>query len=157
MTPARAGVCALAAMLAVLMVAAVPLAVPLGWSVLLSVPAGAVTALGCLLAHPAEPVWQRPPDPPATTTELQVSLLSSRLAEAAHDQRRFDSRVRPRLVALALAGLRARPETRDLTDLDDPRAAAALDPRLYDLLTRPTATLPDPRTLAALITTLENR
>jgi hypothetical protein len=128
---------------------------PLGWSVLLAMPVAAVLAL-FLAAPPAnEPIWSPLPEPPSAVAYLEAGTLGSRLADARTDHSRFRLRVQPRLAALALATLRSRPGLADLPDLADPRAAAALGPRLHALLTDPRATMPDPATLYSLLDALE--
>jgi hypothetical protein len=130
-------------------------AVPLAWAIVLGVPLGAVVMLGVLLSGAMDANWEPAPAPGVVPSELLASTLATRLAEAATDQNRFTTRVQPRLRRLVVATLRGRPGTSDLTSLDDPRARQVLDPDLYRLLTAPDATLPDPRTLAALLDQLE--
>lgn len=128
---------------------------PLWWSVLLALPVAAVSLL--LLATPlgVEPAWAPPPEPPSAATHLDASTLAGRLADAAGDQGRYRTRVQPRLAAVALAELRRRPGLAELADLHDPRAAEVLGARWHAVLTDPTATLPQPRELLALLAYLE--
>jgi hypothetical protein len=130
---------------------------PVLWSALIALPMAAVLLL--LLSTPpgVEPTWDAPPTPPSATAHLEASTLASRLEDASADQGRFRHRIQPRLAALALARLRSRPGLADLPDLADPRAAAALGPRLHTVLTDPTATLPDPPALLALLERLEEQ
>lgn len=127
------------------------------WSALIALPIAAVLLL--LLSTPpgVEPTWSDPPAPPTAATHLEASTLAGRLQDAATDAGRFRSRIQPRLAALALARLRRRPALRDLPDLADPRAAAALGPALHDLLTNPRATLPAPQVLLGLLDRLEEQ
>ncbi len=128
---------------------------PWQWSALIALPVAALLLLLLLSPPGVEPTWADTPAPPSAATHLEASTLAGRLQDAVTDTGRFRSRVQPRLAALALATLRGRPELRDLTDLADPRAAAALGPRLHDVLTNPAATLPDPKVLLGLLERLE--
>jgi len=130
---------------------------PVLWSALIALPMALVLLL--LLATPAgvEPSWTAPPHPPSAAAHLDASTLASRFEDAVVDQGRFRGRIQPRLAALALGKLRCRRELADLSDLDDPRAAAALGPDLHRLLTRPDATMPDPKALRALLDRLEEQ
>ncbi|HEU5469951.1 MAG TPA: hypothetical protein VFV67_04810 [Actinophytocola sp.] len=130
-------------------------AIPVLWAVALSLPAGGLVLLGSLLSGPLDANWDPVPSGEFSSTDLRASTLAIRLAEAAGDQQRYLTRVRPRLASLALATLRTRPGTSDLTGLDDPRARAALDPELYRLLTDDRTPLPEPARLAELLDRLE--
>jgi hypothetical protein len=130
-------------------------AIPVWWAVALSLPLAAVVLLALLLSGVADPNWEPVPAPVSTPAELHASTLAARFAEAAEDQHRFTSRVQPRLRRIAIATLRGRPGTRDLTSLDDPRARDVLGADLHRLLTDSQARLPDPGRLAALLDRLE--
>jgi hypothetical protein len=128
---------------------------PLWWSALLALPVAAVLLLFLSTPQGVEPAWTPPPEPPSAATHLDASTLAGRLADASGDQGRYRSRVQPRLAAVALAELRSRPGLADLPDLTDPRAVEALGSRWHAVLTDPTATLPAPRELLALLAHLE--
>lgn len=130
--------------------------VPLVWAIVLSLPVAAVVLLLTLLSGSADANWEAEPGPGAIAVELQASMLAARLSEAAQDQHRFVTRMQPRLARIALASLRRRPETVDVSTVDDPRARAALGPELHRLLTDRTATLPNPRRLATMLARLED-
>jgi hypothetical protein len=125
------------------------------WSVLISLPVAAFVLVWLSLPGAVEPSWHPLAEPTVTATHLEASTLASRLVDAAADPARFRGRVQPRLATIALARLRQLPDTHDLTDLRDPRAARALGADLHALVTSPTATLPDPARLAALLRELE--
>ncbi len=149
---------AVLAFLAGVVVAAVgvwPGDIPLFWAVALGVPAAALTVVGSRFAGPLEPMWSAVPDESGSATEMQAANLVTRLAEAAADPTRFQSRVQPRLRRLAVATLRGRPGTRDLVDLTDPRARPALGDELHELLTSPVAVLPPAQRVAELLDRLE--
>lgn len=129
--------------------------VPPHWAILFGLAAGTFGALSASLTGLMDANWDAVPNPITTAPELHASSLAIRFAEAAHDQHRFTIRVRPRLERLAIATLRGRPGTEDLTSLDDPRARAALGAELHALLTDPEAALPSPRRLAELLARLE--
>jgi hypothetical protein len=131
------------------------MAVPVAWAVIIAIPVAACTLLALLMLGVAVPLWHALPAPDDSLTVHQASALSSRLAEAARDQRRFQLRVQPRLRQLAMAALRQRPGLADLSGVTDPRAEQALGQELYTLLTNPEATLPTPRRLAELLRRLE--
>lgn len=130
---------------------------PLSWSVLLALPVAAVLLL--LLSTPpgVEPGWAPPPEPPSAATHLDAGTFAGRLADAAADRSRYISRVQPRLAAVVLAELRRRPGLSDLPGLSDPRALDALGPRWHAVLTDPSATLPQPGELLALLAHLEEQ
>jgi hypothetical protein len=130
---------------------------PVLWATLIAMPMALVLLL--MLSTPAgiEPTWTAPPVPPSAAAHLDASTLASRLDDASVDQGRFHGRVQPRLAALALAKLRGRHGLADLPDLADPRAEAALGPQLHRLLTDPAATLPEPKSLAAMLNRLEEQ
>ncbi|HEV2779153.1 MAG TPA: hypothetical protein VGX25_07080 [Actinophytocola sp.] len=130
-------------------------AVPVGWAVVLGLPVAAIALPAALLSGAADANWEPVPGPADIAGELQASMLAARLAEAAEDQRRFVTRLQPRLRRLALAVLRTRPGAADLTTVDDPRARAALGPELHRVLTDKDARLPEPRRLAELLARLE--
>lgn len=129
--------------------------VPTTWAVVIAIPIAACTLLALLMLGVAVPMWHALPAPDDSLTVHQASALSSRLAEAARDQRRFHLRVQPRLQQLALTALRQRPGMDDLTSVTDTRAQQALGHELYTLLTNPEATLPTPQRLAELLRRLE--
>lgn len=128
---------------------------PVTWSALLALPVSGLVLLALCTPRAIEPSWQPLPAGESAVTFLEASTLATRLADAAADQSRFSSRIQPRLARLAIAWLRQRPGTEDLTDLRDPRAAPALGTELHALLTDPSATLPEPRTVARLLARLE--
>lgn len=128
---------------------------PLLWAIALGLPLGALALLAALLSGMADANWEAVPSPITGRPELHASSLAIRFAEAAQDQHRFRTRVLPRLQRLALATLRGRPGTEDLTTVDDPRARAALGDELYTLLTDEDARLPSPQRLAQLLAQLE--
>ncbi|TCO58463.1 hypothetical protein [Actinocrispum wychmicini] len=155
MKPLHAIVTALLAGGAVGALAAWLVVVPVPWAVVIALPVTACTLLALLMLGVAAPIWQALPAPDDSLTVHQASALSSRLAEAARDQRRFQLRVQPRLGQLALTALRQRPGLGDLTTLTDQRAEQALGHELHTLLTDPEATLPAPPRLAELLRRLE--
>ncbi|HEX5402348.1 MAG TPA: hypothetical protein VFX16_08615 [Pseudonocardiaceae bacterium] len=130
---------------------------PVGWSILIALPLAAVLLL--LLSTPVaiEPAWGAPPEPPSAAAHLDASTLANRLEDAVADQGRYRSRVQPRLAALALSSLRRRPGLADVLDLSDPRAVTVLGDRWHTLLTDPSATLPEPHVLLALLARLEEQ
>jgi hypothetical protein len=130
---------------------------PVGWSVLIALPLAAVLLLFLSTPTAIEPAWGAPPEPPSAAAHLDASTLANRLEDAAVDPSRFRGRVQPRLAALALATLRRRPGLADLPDLADPRAAAVLGTRWHTLLTDPSATLPEPHVLLAMLAQLEEQ
>jgi hypothetical protein len=129
--------------------------VPPYWAVLFGLAAGTFGALSASLTGMMDANWEAVPNPITTAPELHASSIAIRFAEAANDQHRFVIRVRPRMSRLAVAILRARPGTEDLTTLDDPRARDALGDELHTLLTDSDARLPSPRRLAELLARLE--
>jgi hypothetical protein len=131
--------------------------VPLAWAILFGLATGTIAMLGALLAGMMDANWEAVPHPVTSAPELHASSLATRFAEAAEDDQRFMTRVRPRLCRVAIATLRARPGTEDLTSLDDPRARAALGPDLHAVLTDARAAMPRPRQLATMLAQLEER
>jgi hypothetical protein len=131
--------------------------VPLPWAILFGLATGTIAMLGALLAGMMDANWEAVPHPVTSAPDLHASSLAIRFAEAAGDQHRFMTRVRPRLCRVAIATLRTRPGTEDLTSLDDPRARAALGPELHAVLTDARAVMPGPRQLATLLARLEER
>lgn len=83
--------------------------VPGFWAVVVALPFAACTFLATHLIGAAAPLWHPLPRPDESLTTHQASALSSRLAEAARDQSRFQRRIQPRLGELALNTLRRRP------------------------------------------------
>lgn len=130
---------------------------PVLWSVLVSLPLAALVLLVLATPPGIEPAWVPPPEPPAVAAHLEASTLAGRLEDAVNDQGRYRTRVQPRLAAVALSALRRRPGLGDLPDLTDPRAAAELGPRWHSVLTNPTATLPSPEEVLALLAKLEEQ
>jgi hypothetical protein len=124
--------------------------VQLPWAVLLGVPVTAFTMLFLLMPVAAEAVWAPLPEPPTRATEHLAATLASRLDEAAGHAGRFRTRVQPRLASLALVKLRRA----GIDELHDPRAPDILGAQLHRLVTDPNATMPDPRTAAALFASL---
>jgi hypothetical protein len=155
MSAARALFMAGSAALLVGFLAQLLFGVPLHWAILFGLTTGMVALLGALLAGNMDANWEAVPNPVTSAPELHASSLAMRFAEAAEDNSRFLSRVRPRLARCALATLRARPDTADLTSLDDPRARDALGAELHALLTDARAVLPAPRQLAEMLAQLE--
>ncbi|WP_018683254.1 hypothetical protein [Actinokineospora enzanensis] len=127
--------------------------VPPFWAVALGVPACALVWLATRLAGPLEPLWTAVPDESGPATLSQAATLAARLAEAERDPHRFRTRVQPRLRALAAARLRAH----GVSDVESARARDLLGPDLHRLITSPTATLPEPRVVAALLDALDRR
>jgi hypothetical protein len=130
---------------------------PLLWSIALALPAGALALATGLLAGAADANWEAVPAGDTVRPQLHASSLAIRFAEAAQDPHRFRTRVQPRLRRLAIAMLRTRSDTADLTTVDDPRARAALGDELYALLTNDQASMPSPRRLTELLARLEER
>jgi hypothetical protein len=130
---------------------------PLLWSIALALPAGALALAIGLLSGAADANWEAVPATETARPQLHASSLAIRFAEAAQDPHRFRTRVQPRLRRLAVASLRSRSETADLTTVDDPRARQALGDELFDLLTNDQATMPTPRRLTELLVRLEER
>ena len=125
---------------------------PLFWAVLVALPVGAVVVVVALVSDVFDVDWTPEPDKPATGVCMYAASLADRLAQAAGDQHRFDTRVRPRLRRVALDLLRRK---ENITDLDDPRARELLGADLHDLLTSAEARLPQPKTFAAMVRRLE--
>jgi hypothetical protein len=128
---------------------------PLLWAIAFALPAGALALLAALLSGMADANWEAVPSPITGRPDLHASSLAIRLSEAADDPHRFRTRVLPRLHRLALATLRSRPDTADLTSFDDPRAKHALGDELYALLTDEDARMPAPQRLCELLDRLE--
>ena len=129
--------------------------VPLPWAILFGLATGTIALLAALLAGMMDANWEAVPNPVTSAPELHASALAIRFAEAAGDEHRFLTRVRPRIARCALATLRSRPGTEDLTSLGDPRAREVLGAELHDLLTDARAVMPRPRQLAAMLARLE--
>ena len=121
------------------------------WSALFGVPITVFVVMVMLSPVGVEPVWAPLPDPASRATEHLAASLSSRLTEAYDTPTRYRTRLQPRLARLAAAKLRRA----GIDELYDPRAPAVLGKDLYRLVTDPHATLPDPRTAAAMFATLE--
>jgi hypothetical protein len=121
------------------------------WAVLIGLPFIAFMLLFLLAPGGVEPIWAPLPDPSTRPSEHLATALESRLSEAADYQPRFRSRVQPRLARLAVAKLRRH----GIEDLHDPRASGVLGAEVYRLAVDQDATLPDPKTTAALFRTLE--
>lgn len=132
-----------------------PMGTSLGWAVVLALLVTAVALPTGLLSGVADVSWAPVPELPETLAESQATMLSTRLASAADDPRRFVTRVRPQLRRIALATLRRRPGCAGLTSLDDPRAKIALGTELHTLLTVDGTRLPAPGRLAAMLRQLE--
>ncbi len=128
---------------------------PLLWAIAFALPAGALALLVGLLSGMADANWEAVPAQVTGRPELHASSLATRFAEAASDPHRFRTRVLPRLNRLAIATMRNRPGTEDLTTVDDPRAKALLGEELYALLTDEEARMPSPQRLCELIDHLE--
>ncbi|APU12836.1 hypothetical protein UA75_03880 [Actinoalloteichus sp. GBA129-24] len=129
--------------------------IPVGWAVAVALPPLCWLLLSLRVGRTAEAVWQPAHSDEDSPRFVQAATLAGRFAEASADQRRFRTRLQPRLRAVVLTALRGRRETAGVTDLDDPRAIAALDPRLHRLLTDPAAPLPPPRVLTELLAELD--
>ncbi|WP_436493717.1 hypothetical protein [Actinokineospora sp. HUAS TT18] len=151
MSPARSWIIALLVGAVVAALAVWPGNIPVFWAVCVGIPTAAVTLLSTRYAGPLDPLWSAVPDGTGPATELQATNLASRLAEAATDQSRFITRIQPRLRRLAAAALRER----GVSDLDSEEAKALLGYELHAVITSPTATLPPPDRLAALLNRLE--
>lgn len=122
--------------------------VPLGWAVVIALPAAAVTLAGALLSGTFDADWTPEPDPPAASVSLHAIFLTERLERSAMDQYRFTSRIQPRLRRVARTALGQ--------ELDTPEAKERLGPELHELLTAPNAQLPPPKRFAALMRHLED-
>ncbi|HVK24757.1 MAG TPA: hypothetical protein VM677_25640 [Actinokineospora sp.] len=151
MSPGRSWFIALLVGAVVAGLAVWPGNIPVFWAVGIGVPAAAVTLLATRYAGPLDPLWSAVPDGVGPATELQAANLASRLAEAADDQSRFVTRIQPRLRRLATAALRER----GMSDVDSEAAKAFLGNELHTVITSPTAELPPPARLAALLNRLE--
>ncbi|MEV4310655.1 hypothetical protein [Actinocrispum sp. NPDC049592] len=156
MKPLSAALIAVAVGVAVGAAARWLVVVPPFWAIVVALPFAACTFLATHLVGAAAPLWHPVPRPDESLTTHQASALSSRLAEAARDQNRFQRRIQPRLCELALNTLRRRPGLHDLADLQDDRARRELGAELHTLLTTTDATLPSPRRLTELLSRLEN-
>lgn len=147
MTLKRAALFAVVVAAAVVGTARYAMSVPLGWALLIAVPAAVLTLAGCLLAGTFDADWTAEPDPPAASVTLHATFLTERLERSAIDQYRFTSRVQPRLRRIAQSVLGQ--------DLDTPHARERLGTDLHRLLTARDAQLPPPKTFAALMRRLE--
>lgn len=155
MTWVRAGLIALVGALATVAMLVWLMGAPLPWSALLALPVAAVLLLLARSPSFSEPRWQPLPLTASAPSMPQASNLSSRLADAARDTRRFRSRIQPRLYALALARIRQQPGCGDVAELSDPRAARLLGEPLVRLFTDRAAKLPTPAKLTELLARLE--
>lgn len=155
MTLVRSIIIAVLAAAAVVAVAILLGAIPLGWSLLFGLIGGALALVAALLTGNTEPNWSPAPDPAQAATNLQASTLTARLSEAAKDEYRYHTRIQPRLRKLVLGTLRQRPELRDLTDLADPRVRALLGDDLHTMLTARRGALPTPQRVTRLLARLE--
>jgi hypothetical protein len=124
---------------------------PLSWAALVAAPVLGVLGLGVVAPPGAEPVWRPLPARPDRAADHQAATLATRLAEAHADQRRYRTRVQPRLRAAADAIARRH----GLSDADDPAAPALFGPALHRLVTDRAAALPDPATTVSLLARLE--
>lgn len=147
MTWVRAAVLAAGVWAVVAVAGAAVLGVPVGWAVLIGLPAAALTYAAASLSGTVDAEWAPLPEPPGGHVTLHATYLTERLEQSAGDQYRFTTRVQPRLRRVARAALRE--------DLDSPAARDKLGPDLHRLLTAPDAELPSPRTFAALMRRLE--
>lgn len=129
-----------------------PGGVPFWWSVAIAVPVGTAVLVGSLFSGVFDVDWAPEPEPQTAGVCLQASSLADRLAQAAADPHRFDTRIRPRLHRLAVDRLR---RTAGIEDLDDPRARDLLGADLHDLITTPGVRLPPPKTFVAMVRRLE--
>jgi cell division protein FtsW (lipid II flippase) len=129
-----------------------PGGVPFWWSVVIALPVGAAVMIACLLAGVFDVDWTPEPEQPSAGVCLQASTLADRLAGAADDQRRFATRIQPRLRRLALDRLRRK---EGIDDLADPMARDLLGADLHDLITTPDGRLPPPKTFVAMVRRLE--
>ncbi len=121
------------------------------WSALFGVPVTVFVLMVLMSPAGVEPVWAPLPDPGSKATEHLAASLSSRLTEAYDTPTRYRTRLQPRLARLAAARLRRA----GIDELFDPRAPDVLGKDLYRLVTDPHATMPDPKTAAALFAKLE--
>ncbi len=147
MTPRRALVFTILVAVAVVAAAMYGMTVPLGWALLMALPAAALTFAGCLLAGTFDADWTAEPDPPSASVTLHATFLTERLERSVLDQYRFTSRVQPRLRRVAQSVLGP--------DLHTPAAKEQLGADLHRLLTAPDAQLPPPKTFTALMRRLE--
>ncbi|TDQ04245.1 hypothetical protein [Labedaea rhizosphaerae] len=155
MSMLRSAIAAILAAAAVVLVAFVLGAIPLGWALLFGLIGGALALVAAMLTGSTEPNWAPAPEPVQSATVMQASTLTARLSEAATDDYRYHTRIQPRLRKLALGTLRQRPELRDLTDLADPRVRALLGDELHTMLTARGGVLPTPRRITRLLARLE--
>lgn len=125
---------------------------PVVWAVLVALPVGAVAVVVALVSDVFDVDWTPEPDRPGAGVSLHAASLAGRLAQAAGDRHRFDTRIRPRLRRIALDMVRRK---ENIDDLDDPLAREVLGADLHDLLTAPDARLPHPTTFAAMMRRLE--
>jgi hypothetical protein len=123
------------------------MSVPVHWSVLMALPAGALTLAAALLSGTHDSDWTAEPEPAATGVTLHATFLTERLERSAIDEYRFTSRVQPRLRRIARAALG--------DDLNTPSARERLGADLHHLLTSPNVQLPPPKKFAALMRRLE--
>lgn len=147
MTLLRAGLLGLVVAVVVAVGAIAAFGVPVGWAVLLAVPAGVLAMAGGLLAGTYDAEWTAPPELPAAAVTLNATFVTERLEQSAKDPYRFTARVQPRLRRIAVAALDG--------DLDSPAAREKLGPELHALLTDHHAQLPPPPKFAALMRRLE--
>lgn len=153
MTLARAISLAVTVAFAVFVAAVFAFRVPLGWAVLLGLPAGALVFSGGRLSGTFDADWTAEPEPQAASVTLHASFLTERLERSAIDQYRFVSRVQPRLRRVAEAVVRGRLGSD--VDVRDPRARELLGADLHRLVTARDAQLPPAKTFAALMRRLE--
>jgi hypothetical protein len=148
MTFLRALLFAAIVAVATAVVAVTGMNVPVGWAVVIALPAAAVTLAGALLSGTFDADWTPEPDPPAASVSLHAIFLTERLERSAMDQYRFTSRIQPRQRRVARTALGE--------DLNTQHAKEKLGPELHELLTAPNAQLPPPKRFAALMRRLED-
>lgn len=147
MRTGRAAVLAVVVWLVVAVTAATAAGVPVGWAILVGLPAAVLTFAAASLSGPVDAEWTAVPTPVSGNVSLHATYLTERLEQSAADQYRFTSRVQPRLRRAAAAALRE--------DLNSPAAKEKLGADLHRLLTAPDAELPPPPTFAVLMRRLE--
>lgn len=128
--------------------------VPFWWSVAVALPVGSAVLVLSLLSGVFDVDWAPEPEQPGAGVCMQATSLADRLSQSAAEPHRFATRIRPRLLRLALDRLR---REEGIDDLDDPRARDLLGADLYDLITIPGARTPPPKTFAAMVRRLEER
>ena len=150
----RASLLALSVAMVVFLGAVIAVGVPIGWAVLIALPAGALGLATGILSGTYDADWTAEPEQAAAAVTLHATFLTERLERSAIDQYRFASRVQPRLRRIADAVVRRRlgPDV----DLADPRVGELLGADLHRLISSSDAQLPPAKTFAASMRRLED-